>query len=303
MKWVDPSIELVACGSSSISMPSFGRWESTVLEHTYDQIDYISLHTYYGNQDNNIKNFLAKNLDMDYFIKSVISTCDYVKTIKRSKKKINLSFDEWNVWFHSNASTPKIDKWSIAPSLLEDVYNFEDSLVVGCMLITLLKNADRVKIGCLAQLVNVIAPIMTKNNGAAWAQTIFYPFLHTSKYGRGSVLTPVISCDKYDSKDFTDVPYVECVSVYNKENEEVNVFAVNRSLDESVNINIDLRDFEDYFLFEHIILQNDDLKATNTEVNSQNVYPCYKGVSKTDKGLTDIDLEKHSWNVLRFSKK
>ena len=180
MKWIDPSIELVVCGSSGIGMPTFGAWEAEVLEHTYDHADYISLHQYYGNPDNDTPNFLARTLDMDKFISSVISTCDYVGAKKRSKKKINLSFDEWNVWYHSHDThTP----WCEAPGQLEDIYNMEDALLVGSMLITLLRHADRVKIACLAQLVNVIAPIMATSEGA-WRQTIFYPFMHASKYGR-----------------------------------------------------------------------------------------------------------------------
>ncbi|MDR1466391.1 MAG: alpha-N-arabinofuranosidase, partial [Treponema sp.] len=184
MKWTDPSIELVVCGSSGPRMPSFGSWEETVLDHTYEHVDYVSLHLYFANRENDAPNFLARSLEMDSFIKTVAGICDLVKVKKQSKKQINLSFDEWNVWFHSSEQDKNIEKWVEAPPRLEDIYTMEDALVVGCMLITLLKNADRVKIACLAQLVNVIAPIMTEIGGAAWRQTIFYPFALTSKYGR-----------------------------------------------------------------------------------------------------------------------
>ncbi|MFY9356567.1 MAG: alpha-N-arabinofuranosidase, partial [Defluviitoga tunisiensis] len=217
MKIVDPSIQLVVCGSSGWHIPTFGEWEATVLEHTYDYVDYISLHAYYDNYEDNIENFLAKSIDMDSYIKSVIATCDYIKGKKKSKKTINISFDEWNVWFHSREADKKVEPWQIAPPLLEDVYTFEDALLVGLMLITLLKNADRVKIACLAQLVNVIAPIMTRKGGGAWRQTIFYPFMHASNFGRGKVLQPVISTDKYDTKDFKEVPFVDSIPVFNEE--------------------------------------------------------------------------------------
>lgn len=128
-----------------------------------------------------------------------------------------LSFDEWNVWYHSNDADKKIDPWSVAPPQLEDIYNFEDALLVGSMLITFLRHADRVKMACLAQLVNVIAPIMTENNGKAWKQTIFYPYLHASRYGRGVSLMPVVDSEKYDSKDFTDIPYLDSAVVYDEE--------------------------------------------------------------------------------------
>lgn len=153
---------------------TFGEWELTVLEHTYEQVDYISMHQYYGNENGTTEDYLGKAVHMDQFIKSVVALCDAVKAKKHSDKTIYLSFDEWNVWFHSNQD--KIDKWQIAPSQLEDVYDFRDALLVGTMLMALQNNCDRVKIACLAQLVNVIAPIMTKTGGGTWVQTIFYPF-------------------------------------------------------------------------------------------------------------------------------
>lgn len=219
MKGVDPTIELVACGSSSIGMPTCPAWDATVLEHTYEMVDYISLHTYLGNSENKLGTFLAKSLGMDSYIKTIISTCDYVKAKVRSKKVLSLSFDEWNVWYHSFEADRKIKPWSIAPAQVEDIYNFEDALVVGCMLITLLKHADRVKIACLAQLVNVIAPIMTVNKGPAWRQTIFYPFLHGSIYGRGAVLNVPVDSPVYEDKEFGAVSLLETTAVLNESEE------------------------------------------------------------------------------------
>lgn len=97
MKWVDPSIELVACGSSNIHMPTFGEWELTVLEHAYEHIDYLSLHSYYENHENDTPKFLGRAEEMDEFIKGTVAICDAVKAKKRTSKTINLSFDEWNV--------------------------------------------------------------------------------------------------------------------------------------------------------------------------------------------------------------
>ena len=168
MKMVDPSIELVACGSSSLTMDTFGTWEDTVLSECYDQVDYLSLHQYYANAENNTPEFLANTVAMDKFISSVISICDAVKAKKRKNKSIHLSFDEWNVWYHSHEQDRKLERWCKAPHQLEDIYNFEDALLVAGMMITMLRHADRVKVACLAQLVNVIAPIMTSDSGA-WA--------------------------------------------------------------------------------------------------------------------------------------
>lgn len=302
MKWVDPSIELVACGSSHRNMPTFADWEATVLDHTYEHVDYISLHQYYGNQSNDVANYLALSLEMDDFISSVISIADYVKAKKRSKKKINLSFDEWNVWYHSNENDKLIEPWSIAPHQLEDIYNFEDALLVGCMLITMLKHADRLKIACLAQLVNVIAPIMTEDNGPAWKQSIFYPYMHTSVYGRGVSLNPIVSSPKYDSKDFTDVPYLESTAVYNEEKEQLTIFAVNRHLEEGLLLECDIRNFEDYQVVEHIVLENDDIKAENS-AEKQKVEPHTNGNAEWKDGIITAILPKLSWNVIRLEKR
>ncbi|MBS4204888.1 alpha-N-arabinofuranosidase [Lederbergia citrea] len=301
MKLVDPSIELVACGSSNRSMPTFADWEATVLDHTYENVEFISLHQYYGNRANDVANYLALSLEMDDFIKSVISIADYIKAKKHSKKTINLSFDEWNVWYHSNDADRKIDPWTIAPPQLEDIYNFEDALLVGSMLITLLKHADRVKIACMAQLVNVIAPIMTETGGPAWKQTIFYPYMHASVYGRGVVLNPIVSSPKYDSKDFTDVPVLDTTAVYNEEKEELTIFAVNRDLEDSLLLESDIRNFEGYKVVEHIVLENNELKQVNT-AKEQAVVPHSRGDATNDNGIVTASLPKLSWNVIRLKK-
>ena len=306
MKLIDPSIELVSCGSSALDMPTFPRWESKTLECTYDHVDYVSMHQYYGNRDGDSADFLACSDDMDEFIRTVIATCDYVKAKKRGRKNINISFDEWNVWFHSNAADDDITEnhpWQVAPPMLEDIYTFEDSLLVGLMLITLLKHADRVKIACLAQLVNVIAPIMTDaGGGAAWKQTIFYPFMHASKYGRGVVLMPMLSTDTHDTSKHDHVTDVDSVAVYNEEKEELTIFAVNRTLDADIELTTDMRGMEGYKVTEHIVLENSDLKAVNC-AGGQHVLPKTVERSKMDGGIMTSMLHKASWNVIRLSRK
>ncbi len=296
MKWVDPSIELVACGSSHVYMPTFGEWERTVLRECYDHIDYISLHNYYGNPQNDTASYLASSLDMDRFIKTVASICDEIKAEKKTEKTVNLSFDEWNIWFHSNEQDKKIPKWQIAPPLLEDIYNFEDALVLGNLLITLLNNCDRVKIACLAQLVNVIAPIMTENGGSVWAQTIYYPFMHTSANGRGTVLKSVCECDTYDCVSKKDVPFADSAAVLSDDGSKLSVFVVNRSLESKCELDFELLGFEGFELCEHLALENDDLKAVNTCENPDNVVTVTKPIGDR------ICMEPHSWNMLVFKK-
>jgi alpha-N-arabinofuranosidase len=284
-------------------MPTYPEWEATVLDHTYDHVEYISLHRYYGNHKDDSATFLARSLDMDDFIKTIVGVCDYIKGKKRSKKNVFLSFDEWNVWYHSNEADKKLAPWQIAPPQLEDVYNHQDALVVGCMLISMLKRADRVKMGCMAQLVNVIAPIMTENGGRAWRQTIFYPYWHASVFGRGTALVPLVQAPKYDCKEFTDVPYVETVAVHNEAAGEVTVFAVNRHLSETLQLAIDLRSFGAPSLIEHLAMTSDDLNAANTADKPDQVkpYAAVGSVAAADaSGSFSAQLPKASWNVLRF---
>ncbi|MNJ42313.1 Intracellular exo-alpha-(1-_5)-L-arabinofuranosidase [compost metagenome] len=240
-------------------------------------------------------------MDMEHFIRTVIATCDYIKAKKRSKKTMYLSFDEWNVWYHSNQADREIEPWSVGPPQLEDVYNFEDALLVGSMLITLLRYADRVKMACMAQLVNVIAPIMTENGGRAWKQTIFYPYMHASVYGRGISLQPVVESPVYDAQDYTDVPYLDSAIVYNEAEEELTIFAVNRHLEEALDLQCDVRGFEGYRVVEHIVLEHDDLKAVNTAAEEK-VKPHSRGDAACQDGYVNTRLPKASWNVIRLKK-
>ncbi|MDR2600530.1 MAG: alpha-N-arabinofuranosidase [Oscillospiraceae bacterium] len=298
MKLVDPSIELVVCGSSFIKMPTFAEWEATVLEHTYEHIDYLSLHSYYGNQKNDIKNYLAMSVGMDRFIKSVTAICDYIKAKKHSKKTINLSFDEWNIWYHSHEKDSKNEPWQKAPPILEDIYNFEDALLLGCLLITLLKNCDRVKIACLAQLVNVIAPIMTETGGSAWRQTTFFPFKQAATYGHGTVLRHNLDVAVYDSEEYSDVPLIESVVIHNENDNEITVFAVNRSEEENIEFLLTLQDFVVESVIEFSEICGFDKKQTNT-VNSAPVEPKDSEKSSVDGNILKAILKPLSWNMIR----
>ena len=304
MKWVDPGIELVACGSSNNQMATFGDWELTMLNECYDNIDYVSLHQYFGNQTNDTPDFLARSVDLDGFIRTLVSICDAIKGKKRSRKTLNLSFDEWNVWYHSHDQDEEVWKekrWGRALPLLEDAYNFEDALLVGSILMTFLRNADRVKIACLAQLVNVIAPIMTQRGGSAWAQTIFWPFMHVSKYARGLSLRAVVDSPVYDCKDHDGVPVIDAAATL-EENGSIALFAVNRDMAEDVVLSVDLRSFGDLRVSGHIVLHHDDVKAVNTADNPDNVTPRPGSGLKIDGGKIEIPLAALSWNVITLEK-
>ena len=301
MKWTDDTIETVVCGSSAFTMPTFGEWEYTVLNECYDNVDYVSLHRYYGNPHNDTPDFLASSMDLDAFIRSVAAICDAVKGRKHSRKQMNLSLDEWNVWYHSHAQDQELHKrepWGTALPLLEDVYNFEDALLVGLMLITILKNTDRVKVACMAQLVNVIAPIMTRPGGGAWAQTIYWPLMQASALGRGWSLQPLITSEKTDTRHYNDVPVVDAAAVL-REDGSVVVFAVNRDLESPAQLTCDLRSFGGFTRASHSVLHHDDMKAVNTEAAPDTVKPVDVPIDLQDGAVV---LPAASWNVIQLFK-
>jgi alpha-N-arabinofuranosidase len=296
MRLVDPAIELVACGSSNSRMPTFGSWEATVLEHTYDQVDYVSLHSYYQERKGDRDSFLACAIDMDNFIDAVISTADYVRAKGRHKKRINLSFDEWNVWYQVSSKSDR--DWEQAPRLIEDEYNITDAVVVGNLLITLLRHADRVSMACLAQLVNAIAAIRSEPGGPAWRQTIFHPFALTSKYGRGTVLRTPISAPEYETSWFGAVPKLDAVAVQG--DGELVVFAVNRDQDAALPITIDLRSLPELKSASHVYVGDDDPHATNTKQAPDRVVPRTGVDAQVDGGELTVALPPLSWNMLRI---
>lgn len=170
------------------------------------------------------------------------------------------------------------------------------------MLITMLRHADRVKMACMAQLVNVIAPIMTSDTGA-WRQTIYYPYMHASVYGNGTVLNTIVKSPVYETQDYGDAPYVDCVMIMNEEEESVTIFAVNKDLEEDMEISCDMRQFADYKITEHICMTHEDLKAENTESNPDYVIPsACSGKVKMEDGILTGVLDKKSWNVIRLHK-
>jgi alpha-N-arabinofuranosidase len=302
MRGVDPRLELVACGSSNRAMPTFASWEAAVLDQCYDDVDYISLHTYYSNRANNTASFLARSLDMDQFINSVIATCDYVRAKRRSRKVINLSFDEWNVWHHLVDWEAALgERWQEAPPMLEESYTLEDALLVGSLLITLLKHADRVKVACLAQLVNVIAPIRTVNGGGAWRQTIFYPYQHALRFGRGVALDVAVRAPSYTDPELGPVPELDAVAVLNPEDETLTLFAVNRGQQGALPLESNGMDLTGYAVREQLTLSHPDLKASNTLANPNHVLPRRGGDARIEGGHLAATLPPLSWNVIRLA--
>ncbi|WP_432103840.1 alpha-N-arabinofuranosidase [Streptomyces sp. bgisy091] len=303
MRQIDPSVQLVACGSSSRAMPTFAAWEATVLAETYDLVDHISLHAYYEETDGDRDSFLASAVDMESFIESVVATCDHVGARLKSTKRINLSFDEWNVWyqrrFQQETQENPLD-WPEAPRLLEDNYSVTDAVVFGSLMIALLRHADRVTVACLAQLVNVIAPIMTEPGGPAWRQTTFFPFALTARYGQGQVLdvrvdSPVHATEKYGETDL-----LHATAVRDPETGAVTVFAVNRSQDASLPLEVALTGLDLERVVEHQVVADADPEARNTLADPERVLPHTAEGTELSGGTLKAVLEPLSWNMIRL---
>jgi alpha-N-arabinofuranosidase len=304
MKLVDPSIELVACGSSNRSMPTFATWEATVLEQCYDVVDYISLHAYYEPVDGDLDSFLASSTDMQAMISGVSATCDHVRAKLGSDRRIDLSFDEWNVWYRSHVRDPSRRAWEEHPRLLEDVYDVADAVVVGSLLITLLRNADRVKIACLAQLVNAIAPIMTEPGGPAWRQTIFHPFAAASAAARGGVVLRVEpEASSIDTARYGTVPALDASAVWHDGRGELAVLAVNRHPREPLDLEVHLPRESALACFEHSTLDGTDAGATNTIETPDAIRPRRLSGAAVDGARLRAQLPPLSWNVLRLAPK
>jgi len=302
MRLVDPNVELIACGSSHDGMDTFASWDAEVLEHTYDQVDHLSLHAYYAPRDGDVDSYLASAVGMDRQIEAIAATCDHVRARRKSAKTITLSFDEWNAWYSENpadAGDPG-EGYPVAPHLLENVYSAMDAVVVGSLLNSLLRHADRVRIACLAQLVNVIAPIMTRAGGPAWRQTIFHPFALASRYGRGTALrveptAPVVHTDRYGP-----VPALD-VAATRGDGGEVAVFAVNRHRYEPLTVTADVRTGGAATVVEHRVLHEDDPYAVNTADEPERVVPRTGAGAVLADGRLRVTLPPLSWSMLRLA--
>ena len=298
MKWLDPSIELVACGSSFRSMPTFGAWEKTVLEHCYPYINYLSLHQYYQNNDDDVPSFLARSVEMDGFIREVAEICRAEKARRNSDHDVFLSFDEWNIWYHFQKEGVSPEKWIFPRAIEEETYDGADALLVGCMINTLLRNADVVKIACLAQLVNTIAPIMTAPNGAVWVQTIYYPFLYASRFGRGSSLQFSIESPNYACAVGDAIPLVDCAATISNDEDEIVLFLVNRDIENQQDCQIILSSPDSFSVLDFVSLCDFSVDSINTATHSP-VFPKQNNDYSCTESMITVNLPKFSWNMVR----
>lgn len=303
MKLIDPEIELIACGSSLSSMGTFPDWDLEVLEQTYEIIDYLALHQYYGGQEMGTQAFLAQALDMEEYIKTARSVAQVIKHKLRSRKDMKFSIDEWGVW-----STPgdtvnrevNENPWQVAPAISEQIYSMEDALLFASMQMVMLRNADVIKIACQALLTNVSACIMTEKGGGVWLQTTYYPFYCFAHFARGVTLESRITGPGYECGTAGNVPYIDAVTVWNQEKEEVILFAVNRNETESIEVEWRLEGFYPKSIISFIRLHAGDRKMTN-QYDHEAVLP-----EETDGGTVEgeyctVEMLPLSFNMVRIA--
>src|SRR2546430_984328 len=276
MRYVDPSLQLIACGSSGPFMPTYLEWDREVLEQCYDYVDGLSLHRYFtnaaGDTGGDSAKFLAMNLSMEEQIAETVAVCDLVRGHKRSPKQLWLSFDEWNVWYRARSGDYTNGHHQEAPHLLEEVYNLEDALLVGGLLNSLLRNANRVKVACLAQLINVIAPIMTNANGLL-RQTIYYPYNWALQYARGSVLNLLAQSPTYEVAKMGQVPYLDVAGTIDPGDGKLAIFVLNRDLSKPHLVEINWQDIMPGQVLVSSVLSGTDLKAFNSFEAPKHVAP------------------------------
>lgn len=311
MRRADNGLELVVCGSSNSQTPTFGTWEREVLEHAYDDVDYISCHVYYHDQGDRAS-FLASSVDMDRFISTVAATADHVQQTRGSTRQMAISFDEWNVWDQTTfrAEEARIEReeragravgWPIAPPQLEDCYTVTDAVVVGSLLITLLRRHDRVRAASLAQLVNAIAPIMTEAGGPAWRQTTFHPFAFTSRWAAGEVLVPTVHCPTLETAEYGKVPVVDAVATVDTVNGRAAVFLVNRDQEAATTVHLDLSDLSPRAVAQAVAIYDEDPLASNTRDHPDRVLPRSLKARLNDAGMLEIELPPTSWAAVSLT--
>ena len=304
MRAVDPSLKLIACGSSGPFMPTYLEWDREVLEQCYEYVDGLSLHRYLGNTPEETggdsAKFVAMNLSMEKQIAETLAVCDLVRGHKRSPKKLWLSFDEWNVWYRQRDGDAVNGHEHEAPHLLEEVYNLEDALLVGGIVNSLMRNADRIKVACLAQLVNVIAPLMTNAKGVL-RQTIFYPYSWALQYAHGSVLNMVVESPTYDVSELGKVPYLDVAGTTSMEDGKVSLFILNRDLTKAHTIEVNWQDKAPAKVLNSTILTGSDLKAFNSFDAPQRVAPQTFDKPVTAGGRTKFEVPARSYTALQWT--
>ncbi len=302
MKILDPSIELIACGSAKSDMPTFPRWDLCVLEHVYGIADYLSLHQYYGGQQQGTAAFLAQSEDFESYIATIRSAIAVIRALRRSDKAMYISVDEWGVWAEPPESvTQEVDQqpWQVAPAISEQIYTLEDALLFASMLMTMVRNADIVKIGCQSLITNISSCIMTRRGGEMWKQTTYYPFQMLARHARGTVLEVSGTHACYAVPASPQVPTLDVLAVWNRAEGEVAVFCVNRLDNAPAELSLQLQGFAPTEVAEFTTLTG-SAKQTN-EADHSAVIPRESDAACLRGGVLTASLPPLSFSMIRVN--
>ena len=294
MRWMDPSIETVLCGSSNDRMPTFPEWDRVALEEAWEHMDYLSIHYYAGNRENDTPSFLANSVLFEHYVDTMEGVLRYVKAKRRSKHDVYLSWDEWQVWYKGD---PVQGNWTEAPHLSEEMYNLEDALVVGQWLNVFLRKSHVLKIACVAQIVNVISWIHTRGDELL-KHPSYYVFELVSNHARGQALDVLVKAPRTETAQFGDVPMLDVSASYDPADGSGAIFVVNRSLTESVVTDLVWQDGRNVTMEKAWQLAGTDPKAGNTweDPNALTAQPITAPVVKD--GKATIELPPLSFTVL-----
>ena len=295
MRWQDSSLKLVACGSSNTEMPTYPEWDRIVLENCWEQVDYLALHYSATNYENDTASYLALSAQFEAHLDTLAGLLRFVKAKLRSNHTVKLSWDEWNVWYKDRSGR---GGWTEAPHLSEEVYNLEDALVVAQWMSVFLRRCDVLDIACLAQIVNVISPLLTTNDQIL-RQTTFFPFVLFSNHAAGQSLAPLTTAPEADTKLFGPMPLLDVSASYDQANDSGAVFIVNRSQSEAVTTDIGWQGATPSQVAAAYQLSGNDPKAVNTFAQPNAIAPKQLDGLKIEDGKLTLRLPPLSFTVVK----
>ena len=333
MKWVDPSIETIACVSSSPFLNHYPDWDLSVLEECYSAVDYISLHHYHSAPPDLPQGLMAGYQAYEDYIRTEIALCDFVKTKLRSKKTMMLALDEYasmirprgemhlGMGGRQNAEMFNVfqpgrqyvrhdpDDWSTRRNPPRD-HEMRQALGLTGTMLVMLNHADRVKIGCAT---GGLAALCCTDREHVWKGATYYPYTQMIRWAKGESLRCEISCETYDVPGyaiddmnqyggFTGVQTIQAAAALNEAAGEMTVFVINADAAEEQELKLDARGFEGWQFAEHIEMFAEDPEAQNTWDHPDRILPVRNTETKAEKGIVTARLKKESWNVLRFTK-
>jgi len=296
MKWQDPSIKLVVAGSSNTAMPTYPEWDRIVLEACWDKVDYLSMHYYAQNLEDDTASYLGYATHFESHVDTLAATLQYVKTLKRSSHDVFLSWDEWNVWYKDRSGK---GNWSEAPHLSEELYNLEDALVVAQWLNVFLRKSDVLKIACIAQIVNTIAPMTTRGDELL-KQTTYYPLMLVSQHARGTALDVLVQSPEYETKRYGMLPVLDVSASYEEATGQGAIFVVNRSQHETLSTELVWQGTAPSEISGGYQLAGSDPKAVNTFEQPDTIIPQAQPAVAVRDGRAIVSLPPLSFSMWTY---